>query len=631
MLSKQAQQRPTADEVLASLTRMVEQEGNATRRSIAAALGLATVLVTAAAFVWFMKPAAETIVLEQLTSTDVENRVTAAAISPDGSQFAYADINGAIFLRSIEDKRTRLLRQEDLELVEHISWFPNQSSLLLVTRRFTANHASAWILSLSGGRPKLVRSTIGNASLSPDGSRLAITSSDLREIWIADLKSGEEPKRIAIVGDAETFPVVGWAANGEHLICQRRSGLTRPADRDNKLFVAPAFRQVYESIDVATGKAVFQQQQEVGIRSSAIRRDGRMLFLNTEATDFSTNLFEMDTDPESGRIRTPPRPLTTYREMALAGLSTSNDGRRMIAVHYEFQPEVYVAEIDPNSKHFKASRRLTIDRAHDYPHSFSTDGETVFFESTRNGTFDIFRQPLGQRHPEFLAGKPDRDEFNPIATPDGKWVLYGTHGKKGEGRTLERVRATGGTPESVPIGGPLDYFDCALAGGRRCVLRTVENELHVFHELDPVSGKGRELVRVRWSPGVMGDWSLSPDGSEVAMPNHDMAERLIRVVPLDSPGESGHTVRLASGAGTINGIHYSADGTGWFVVLREADDYFRSAPLLKVKLCFVDRKGVITNLRDVPITTWAVVSPGGKRIAFPDGVISGNVVLLRRQ
>ena len=37
--------------------------------------------------------------------------------------------------------------------------------------------------------------------------------------------------------------------------------------------------------------------------------------------------------------------------------------------------------------------------------------------------------------------------------------------------------------------------------------------------------KGRELARTGWSPAIVGDWDISPDGSQVAIPNHDPRDR----------------------------------------------------------------------------------------------------------
>ena len=72
--------------------------------------------------------------------------------------------------------------------------------------------------------------------------------------------------------------------------------------------------------------------------------------------------------------------------------------------------------------------------------------------------------------------------------------------------------------------------------GKRCVLRTtVAGQYFAFYELDPVRGKGRELARTAWSRSVLGEWDISPDGLQVAFPNHYSRDGQIRVVALE-PG-----------------------------------------------------------------------------------------------
>jgi serine/threonine protein kinase len=630
MLSKEPRLRPAASDVVEQLSRVLPERTGGMRRRLARILAatLAAAAI-ASAVLWIRQPEQRSMPFRELTSTDVENRVTAAAISPDGLQFAFADVAGAIFLRSIESRRTRPLRHPDGVIPERLSWFPNSSALLAVGRAVSEDAPSAWIVRVDDAEPQLVQKQVDGASLSPDGERVALTSADSREVWLKDLKAGLPARKLLQAGENEIFQVVVWSADGSHLILQRRKQLLRQPAEANSDDFEPRFHRTYESIDIATGQAVYRHEN-VFMRSAAVQPDGRMLFLWPKINGYSSNVWQMKTDPSTGRIQEPPRTLTEYREMALAGVSASTDGKRIMAVHYQAHPDVYVAEFDPRAKKILSTRRVTMDRAHDYPHGFTPDGRTIFFESNRNGTFDIFRQSVDERYAEFVAGSPGREEYNPTVTPDGKWVLFASEEvNTRKERRIERVPIQGGEAEIVPTGG-FDFFDCAQPGGRRCVVRTTENQEYVFHELDPVLGKGRELLRLPFTPGLMGDWSISADGTEVAIPNHDIAERFIRVAPLGSPGSFGRVIRLKGGAGTISGVHYSADGAGWFVVLRQSDEFYQSSPLRKVNLVYVDRQGAITPIREIPMSSWGIAAPGGKRIAYVDGTLTGNAIVFER-
>ena len=130
-----------------------------------------------------------------------------------------------------------------------------------------------------------------------------------------------------------------------------------------------------------------------------------------------------------------------------------------------------------------------------------------------------------------------------------------------------RVPVAGGGPERVPIGGLLDEFRCALGAGKRCVLRTtVPGESRTYYDLDDIRGKGPELARIKWSIEVLGDWDISPDGSQIAMPIHDSRDGRIPVVSLEpGPNESREHQVFLPGMTDLSGLVWAADGRGWFV------------------------------------------------------------------
>jgi WD40-like Beta Propeller Repeat len=143
----------------------------------------------------------------------------------------------------------------------------------------------------------------------------------------------------------------------------------------------------------------------------------------------------------------------------------------------------------------------------------------------------------------------------PQASPDGKWILYVATPKGGPHR-LFRIPVSGGIPEEVAIGGPVDENRCPLHGPS-CVLRETEGQkTFAYYALDPVKGKGRLLARTAWFPNVLSDWSVAPDGSAVALAIHDAAireyasSRFKRVPPDANTGfQSGATAGLQGSPG----------------------------------------------------------------------------------
>ena len=147
------------------------------------------------------------------------------------------------------------------------------------------------------------------------------------------------------------------------------------------------------------------------------------------------------------------------------------------------------------------------------------------------------------------------------------------------------------------------------------------NDQFIFHELDPVRGKGRELSRTVWSPTVVGDWDISPDGRTVAIPNHSPYEARIRTVQLDGVHTDlpEKTVTL-QGLKNMNGLVWAANGQGWYVCARASAGWTLSS---------VDLQGRSRELLQLPGNTYAVPSPDGRRIAFPMKSVSSNVFLIQ--
>jgi Tol biopolymer transport system component len=282
---------------------------------------------------------------------------------------------------------------------------------------------------------------------------------------------------------------------------------------------------------------------------------------------------------------------------------------------------VYVADLPAGQyPRFTHVRRLTFIDADEYPHAWTPDSRSVIFESNRNGNFDLFRQEIDQNDAQPLVIS-EGSTVLPRVSPDGKWVLYNEQDGKRRWRVM-RIPLEGGPVKTVLADGGFEgEFSCALPPRGRCVFRTVKDHQFLFSVLDPVRGKGRGLASTAWSPAIVGDWDISPDGSQVAIPNHDPREAKIRLVPLDArAGTAEKTVTIKT-LKNLSGIVWAADGRGWYVSVQDANRGF---------LFFVDLKGrVLTNLRESMAATFVVPSPDGRHVAFMDWTLSANVWQVR--
>jgi hypothetical protein len=185
-----------------------------------------------------------------------------------------------------------------------------------------------------------------------------------------------------------------------------------------------------------------------------------------------------------------------------------------------------------------------------------------------------------------------------------------------------RVPMSGGTPEPLPGTENAVDFRCGQQGGSRCVLRSTEKDQFVFYELDPIGGRGRELARAAWSPTLVQDWDISPDGRFASIPNHDPQTAIARVVSLEATrADAAERVVTLKGVKNLNGLVWAANGQGWYAVEKTP---------LGVVMFYVDPDGAHSwELLRSSTELWAVPSPDGSKIAFPQGSLWSNVYLVK--
>jgi hypothetical protein len=112
-------------------------------------------------------------------------------------------------------------------------------------------------------------------------------------------------------------------------------------------------------------------------------------------------------------------------------------------------------------------------------------------------------------------------------------------------------------------------------------------------------------------------WDISPDGSQIAIPNHDPRDARIRVVPLDARGGTIEKTVTIKTLRNLSGVVWAAGGRGWYVSVLDGT---------RGLLLYVDLEGrVLTKLMESMAPTYAVPSPDGRSVAFMDWTVSANV------
>jgi Tol biopolymer transport system component len=630
MLAKEPRNRPSAEQVeqqLSAIDRATTGRGPSRSRTLAA---LSLAVCVAGVGLWLARtqifvPAEP--VFTQITTRAWDQSVTAAALSPDGRNLAFAVSGGPLQLRRMSDGSSQALGTPAGLRVNRIAWFANGSKLLLSGSLAVDRQARIWELPVNNGEARLLFQDAMDAVPSPDGTRIAMTSPNETEIWVGDA-TGVSRRLVQRPAVNASFSTLVWSPDGKRVSYQRQDYEPRRAGRVHPSQLEKNYAFSFESVEVGSGRVV-ASARDVVMSSACALPDGRVLFLRRVSLEgnFNQQMWELRTDPRTGKILGRPRQLTHSEDLRLSSISAADDGKQVVVVRSSgLRTNIYLADLPATGEvpRFLNIRRLTNTEADDFPHAWASDQQTVIFESNRNGKFDLFRQNASLPEAEPLVVSPGHNVLAQYS-PDGKWVLYSSMQPNGE-RILMRVSAGGGQPEPVPMRGKVDEFQCALHAGARCVLRSVEDKAFVYNELDPVRGAGRELARTAWSPPVTGDWALSPDGTEVAIPNHDPGDMTIRLVPLTQHRpELEETIKLhglanLNGPAHLNGLSPTFDGRGWYVCVRT-----RSGGLL----VYADRQGRTSELLESLSLPYVVTSRDGRHVAFPQETGSSNAWLVR--
>jgi DNA-binding winged helix-turn-helix (wHTH) protein/Tol biopolymer transport system component len=575
----------------------------------------------------------------QITTNDSDNPVNTAAISPNGRWLAYGDRTG-IFVREIQTGRTRPLKAPRFRATR-LAWFSDETQLLLTG--FNSDEAQTglihqgtsgqdvaqpeiWILSTTGGEARLLRKDAEDGVPSPDGRSVAFTVAGGREIRLAGIDGTNE--RLIVRGkDQEKFGALFWPTGGRRISYQLR----RPSSGGH-VEIESNYSWSYCSRDIQTGQET-ALVDDLPFDSAQETTDGRLFYLRSHPANDGTHngIWAVATDPSTGRFAESPIRVYAYNDFVVSsGISVTADGKKVVAIKENPQPEVYVGDLNYPGPALKDVKRLTRDTRSDFPHSFDAHGEAVYFESNRvEPYYHIFRQRIDSPAAEMLTVGGDA-QILPAMMPDGKTLIYegrpeGQSEAEPSGhfeagvwvpeRMIYRANADGSDARLVWKEHELDEWRCPLISGTNCVLRQTDgHHMFIFYLLDPVLGKGRELARTTYTPTIYGDWALSPDGAVAAIPNHDAQSPSIRLVRLDGKGsESEIKIRQPY---QLWGIGWARDGKGFFAEARTEAQHW---------LEYIRLSGEVHVLRETNGNTWGVPSPDGRKLAFVDTTIERNV------
>jgi serine/threonine protein kinase len=547
----------------------------------------------------------------QVTHNAPEDRLIAAALSPDGSYLAYIDVKG-LHLEGSETGETHdVPLPKDLQSrLWDVTWFPNGGKLILSTSSDTGVQMT-WVTSVYGGSPRLLRSDSASPSVSPDGKLIAFVANGAHELWVMGIDGDASHKVLG--SDSDKFASPAWSPAGSRLAYIVSRG-------------DPAVSTV-ETVSLNGGPPSVIGLDPYQEPTLLWAPDGRMIFGRSEGAylNSGTNLWAIQTDPQTGKPSGPAVKLTDSSGFVPYSATLSADGKRLAVVKMHLQDDVYVGELKAGGTRLDSPMRITVSDSMDYPSGWLDDEKTILFWSNRTGRHQIFRQQLHQDTAEALMQSAN-DENGAELSADGQWILYWSDPPSQAPQLatqLMRLPVAGGTPEKVLEAAEIvtTDFHCSAAPATLCAISRWEKNQLSFYALDPIQGQGKKLATTFMEPPTSLTWTLSRDGSKIAIASQDQLSNKIRI--LDLSAGTANDLLLPRGW-KVWSLSWAVDGRGLLAAAQTQDTGYI--------LANIGLDGTTHTLLDRGRSQWLSYicpSPHGRYLAFSQRTSDSNAWLLQ--
>jgi Tol biopolymer transport system component len=323
-------------------------------------------------------------------------------------------------------------------------------------------------------------------------------------LWLLELDGGE-PRRILSIAPNKIASAV-WSPTSRRIAYLRFGS--------NEYAVESCDTDGHQSVPVLNSDRFVGFN---GVGDITWLSDGRIVYRLSEPppNEKYDNLWSVNVDPDSGRVRSPFVEVTAGIGFTQLNLSSSADGKRFVYLQSHTLDSVHIAKLQLSGGELGTFQVLPGEGWDKWPVAWSKDSQSLFLLSNPQGNWGLYQQNLRTTDMTVLASKPDPLP-SPVLTPDGSSLLFSQSDSaditSGKSKRIMRVPVDGG-PTSLVLAGDYSSFDCA-SHANVCVVSETKDDKNVFAFLDPFKGRGADFAQTNPRTGL---WRLSPDGKTIAL------------------------------------------------------------------------------------------------------------------